>query len=105
MPDCSTGAVTIKMISSTSTISTKGVMLISDSEVSVRPLLVVNAISALPQLWTLLFGDIVSHSGWSRPLGLRSQPQQIPALAAEVKLGASPPAKSSSAHSRGHSNG
>jgi hypothetical protein len=46
MPDCSTGAVTIKMISRTSTTSTSGVMLISASAVCVRPLEAVNAISA-----------------------------------------------------------
>ena len=50
MPDCSTGAVTIKIISSTSTTSTNGVTLISESDVSVRPLLVVNAISVLPSV-------------------------------------------------------
>ena len=33
MPDCSTGAVTMKMISSTRTTSTSGVMLISEREV------------------------------------------------------------------------
>ena len=33
MPDCSTGAVTMKMISSTSTTSTSGVMLMSEREV------------------------------------------------------------------------
>jgi hypothetical protein len=33
MPDCNTGAVIMKMISSTSTTSTKGVTLMSDSEV------------------------------------------------------------------------
>src|SRR6476646_2286211 len=48
MPDSSTGAVTIKMISSTSTTSTNGVTLISESDVSVRPFLLVNAITKLP---------------------------------------------------------
>src|SRR5579859_7922661 len=43
MPDCSTGAVIIKMTSRTSTTSTRGVMLISASEVWVRPLLLVKA--------------------------------------------------------------
>ena len=38
MPDCRTGAVTMKMISSTSTTSTSGVILMSASEVCVRPL-------------------------------------------------------------------
>ena len=37
MPDCSTGAVIMKMISSTSTTSTSGVTLISASELCVRP--------------------------------------------------------------------
>src|SRR3974390_158886 len=40
MPDCSTGAVIMKITSSTSTTSTSGVMLISASEVWVRPLFV-----------------------------------------------------------------
>src|SRR5437879_4426280 len=38
------GAVNIKMMSSTSTTSTNGVMLISESELCVRPWLFVNAI-------------------------------------------------------------
>ena len=48
MPDCSTGAVTMKMISSTSTTSTSGVMLMSEREVWVRPLAAVKAITAAP---------------------------------------------------------
>src|SRR5579859_2093212 len=55
MPDCSTGAVTIKMMSSTSTTSTNGVMLISASEVRVWPLLAVKATRGLP-LHRVLFG-------------------------------------------------
>src|SRR5690242_335461 len=43
MPDCSTGAVSMKITSSTNTTSTSGVMLISASAVCVCPLLVVNA--------------------------------------------------------------
>src|SRR5580698_7273212 len=48
MPDCSTGAVTMKMINSTSTTSTSGVMLISASEVRVCPVLAVKATRGLP---------------------------------------------------------
>src|SRR5450631_3097105 len=48
MPDCSTGAVIMKMISSTSTTSTSGVMLISASELCVLPLLLVKATHGLP---------------------------------------------------------
>src|SRR6185312_12779530 len=48
MPDCSTGSVIMNMISSTSTTSTKGVMLISASEVRVFPLLLVKATLDLP---------------------------------------------------------
>src|ERR1700727_2349013 len=43
IPDCSTGAVSMKITSSTSTTSTSGVMLISASAVCVCPLLLVNA--------------------------------------------------------------
>ena len=46
MPDCNTGAVTMKMISSTSTTSTSGVTLMSEIELCVRPLELVKAISA-----------------------------------------------------------
>src|ERR1700735_5423028 len=55
MPDCSTGAVTMKMIRSTSTTSTSGVMLISASEVRVWPELAVKATRGLP-LHRFLFG-------------------------------------------------
>src|ERR1700722_3636182 len=55
IPDCSTGAVTMKMIRSTSTTSTSGVMLISASEVRVCPLLAVKATRGLP-LHRFLFG-------------------------------------------------
>src|SRR5271168_2221665 len=55
IPDCSTGAVTMKMMSSTSTTSTSGVMLISASEVRVWPLLAVKATCGLP-LHRFLFG-------------------------------------------------
>src|SRR5271167_699107 len=55
IPDCSTGAVTMKMINSTSTTSTSGVMLISASEVRVWPLLAVKATCGLP-LHRFLFG-------------------------------------------------
>src|SRR5450755_2269161 len=48
MPDCSTGAVIMKMMSSTSTTSTSGVMLISASEDCVLPWLLVKATSGLP---------------------------------------------------------
>src|SRR5580698_11302854 len=48
IPDCSTGAVTMKMISSTRTTSTSGVMLISASEVRVCPVLAVKATRGLP---------------------------------------------------------
>src|ERR1700676_5408531 len=43
MPDCSTGAVIMKITSSTSTTSTSGVILMSASELCVRPLLLVKA--------------------------------------------------------------
>src|SRR5580698_6814196 len=55
MPDCSTGAVTMKMISRTRTTSTSGVMLISASEVLVWPVLAVKATRGLP-LHRFLFG-------------------------------------------------
>src|SRR5512146_1451613 len=45
MPDCNIGAVTMKMISSTSTTSTSGVTLMSASELCVFPLLPVKAIT------------------------------------------------------------
>src|SRR6202012_2897674 len=48
MPDCSTGAVSMKITSSTSTTSTSGVMLISASAVCVCPLLLVKATRRLP---------------------------------------------------------
>src|SRR5579862_2113502 len=48
MPDCSTGAVNMKITSSTSTTSTSGVMLISASAVCVCPLLLVKATRGLP---------------------------------------------------------
>src|SRR4051794_36750786 len=48
MPDCSTGAVIMKMMSSTSTTSTSGVMLMSASEDCVLPLLLVKATRGLP---------------------------------------------------------
>src|ERR1700733_6596813 len=48
MPDWSTGAVTMKMISKTRTTSTSGVMLISASEVRVWPVLAVKATRGLP---------------------------------------------------------
>src|SRR5580658_10212231 len=55
MPDCSTGAVTMKIISSTRTTSTSGVILISASEVRVWPELAVKATCGLP-LHRVLFG-------------------------------------------------
>src|SRR6185437_8987046 len=54
MPDWSTGAVIMKMTRSTSTTSTSGVMLISDSEVRVAPLLAVKATGGLPFDWVFL---------------------------------------------------
>src|ERR1035441_4218007 len=48
IPDCKTGAVVMKMTSSTSTTSTSGVMLISASEVRVWPLLFEKATVHLP---------------------------------------------------------
>src|SRR5215467_7054917 len=48
MPDCSTGAVNIKITSNTSTTSTSGVILISASAVCVWPLLLVKATRGLP---------------------------------------------------------
>ena len=48
IPDCSTGAVSMKMSSSTNTTSINGVMLISAREVCVLPLLE-KAISLSPQ--------------------------------------------------------
>src|ERR1035438_4829674 len=47
IPDCSTGAVIMKITSSTSTTSTSGVTLISASEVRVWPLLLVKAMFRL----------------------------------------------------------
>src|SRR5579863_6456676 len=61
MPDCSTGAVTMKMISSTSTTSTSGVMLMSARAVCVRPLEVVNAISTPRFCRDLAVFDRVEH--------------------------------------------
>src|ERR1700723_579209 len=58
MPDCSTGAVTMKMISSTRTTSTSGVMLISASEVRVWPELAVKATRGLPLQRSLLGGNL-----------------------------------------------
>src|SRR6202021_254075 len=58
MPDCRTGAVTMKMIRSTSTTSTSGVMLISASEVRVWPLLAVKATRGLPLHRFLFGGDL-----------------------------------------------
>src|ERR1700761_6546375 len=58
MPDCSTGAVTMKMISSTRTTSTSGVMLISASEVRVWPVLAVKATRGLPLHRFLFGGDL-----------------------------------------------
>src|SRR5271155_1721872 len=55
MPDCSTGAVTMKMTSRTRTTSTSGVMFISASEVRVWPELAVKATCGLP-LHCFLFG-------------------------------------------------
>src|ERR1700731_4295348 len=57
MPDCSTGAVTMKMISNTSTTSTSGVILISASEVRVWPVLAVKATCGLPLHRFLFWGD------------------------------------------------
>src|ERR1035437_8059649 len=48
MPDCRTGAVIMKMTSSTSTTSTMGVMLMSAKELRVWPLLLVKATFRLP---------------------------------------------------------
>src|ERR1700743_898975 len=53
MPDWSTGAVSMKMTSSTSTTSTSGVMLISASDVCVCPVLLVKATCGLPLDWLL----------------------------------------------------
>src|ERR1700691_5994281 len=55
IPDCSTGAVTMKMTSRTRTTSTSGVILISASEVRVWPELAVKATRGLP-LHRILFG-------------------------------------------------
>src|SRR5882757_815106 len=67
MPDCSTGAVTMKMMSSTSTTSTSGVMLISASEVRVWPLLAVKATCGLPLhrflFWVDLFQAVEQFAG------------------------------------------
>src|ERR1039458_4573896 len=49
IPDCRTGAVIMKMTSSTSTTSTSGAMLISASEDRVWPLLLVKATFSLPE--------------------------------------------------------
>src|ERR1035438_3854046 len=64
MPDCRTGALIMKMMSSTRTTSTSGVTLISASEDWVRPLLLVKATVHLPG-W---FGA-GSARGLSRPHG------------------------------------
>src|ERR1700722_2014477 len=58
MPDWSTGAVTMKMISSTRTTSTSGVMLISASEVRVWPELAVKATCGLPLHRFLFWADL-----------------------------------------------
>src|SRR5579863_897815 len=50
MPDSSMGAVSMNMMSSTRTTSTNGVTLMSESEVCVRPLEVVNATRYLRQI-------------------------------------------------------
>src|SRR5579883_724692 len=57
MPDCSTGAVSMKITSSTSTTSTSGVILISAREVCVCPLLLVKATCGLPFQWIFVFRD------------------------------------------------
>src|SRR5271155_6131508 len=58
MPDCRTGAVSMKITSSTSTTSTSGVMLISASAVCVWPFLFVKATCGLP-----FNGVLVGHEG------------------------------------------
>src|ERR1700728_3058224 len=60
IPDCSTGAVTMKMISSTRATSTSGVILISASEVRVCPELAVKATCGLPlhRVWLGLRADL-----------------------------------------------
>src|SRR6185437_11680419 len=54
MPDCRTGAVSMKMTSSTRTTSTSGVMLMSAMDDLVRPPESVNATAGLPQRLSLL---------------------------------------------------
>src|ERR1700744_2943273 len=53
MPDCSTGAVSMKMTRSTSTTSTSGVMLMSASADLVRPSALVNATAGLLHCFAL----------------------------------------------------
>src|ERR1035437_1843719 len=79
MPDCNTGAVIMKITSSTSTTSTIGVMLISSSEVSVLPLLLVKATFNLARYFAPTFRH---HSTrWSNGAHFF---QRIEQLAAEV---------------------
>src|ERR1700722_1079718 len=59
IPDCSTGAVTMKMMSRTRTTSTSGVMLISESEVRVCPELAVKATGAGLPLQRVKIGLLV----------------------------------------------
>src|ERR1700760_3526650 len=61
MPDCSTGAVTMKITNSTSTTSTSGVMFISASDVRVWPELAVKATCGLP-LCSLVGGAHLFHA-------------------------------------------
>src|SRR5277367_1276306 len=67
MPDCSTGAVTMKIMSRTRTTSTSGVMLISASEVRVWPELAVKATRGLPLhrflFWADLFQAVQQFAG------------------------------------------
>src|SRR5271157_5090961 len=76
IPDCSTGAVIMKITSSTSTTSTSGVMLISASELRVWPLLLVKA------TFNLGTGFMVRRGGASR--AGRNLFQRIQQLTAKI---------------------
>src|SRR5664280_631980 len=66
IPDCSTGAVIMKMTRSTSTTSTSGVMLISASELRVWPLLLVKATFDLTRYFAAALGGwSTRRSGWA----------------------------------------
>src|SRR5579863_6708957 len=68
MPDSRMGAVTIKMISSTSMTSTNGVTLISESDVRVRPWGVVKAINR---------SGVTGKSKFENQIAKKPQPNRV----------------------------